>query len=139
MGAEHGFAANDDGVIEGVHEPNHEHARGVAGHTAQEGEPASGTFRWIPAPDDPEGLRQPWQLELECSGVHSRGSVDVPASLASMPGSISLWKKLEPDRESTIWAGKAQGQLPTFGLRIRTLPVQSRIRSGRPIAVSRSR
>ena len=38
--AEHRFAADDDRVVVGVHVPDHQHAAGVAGGAAEEGEPA---------------------------------------------------------------------------------------------------
>jgi hypothetical protein len=88
---------------------------------AREGKGVSGTFRWGPAPDDPDGLKHPWQLELVSpDGSHSRGNVDVPQAIAEAPGSISLWKRLEPDREFIEWAGKGDSGWPAIGLRIRT-------------------
>jgi tRNA A-37 threonylcarbamoyl transferase component Bud32 len=88
---------------------------------AREGKEVAGTFRWGPAPGDPDGLNKPWQLELVSpDGSHSRGSVDVPRAIAKAPGSISLWKKLDPDREFIEWAGKGDSGWPAIGLRIRT-------------------
>jgi len=87
---------------------------------AREGEPASDRFRWVPASADPEGLKEPWQLEVVSPNGHSGGSVDVPPTIARAPGSILLWKSLEPDREFIEWAGKADAGHPALGLRIRT-------------------
>ncbi|MCX6924769.1 MAG: serine/threonine-protein kinase [Verrucomicrobia bacterium] len=88
---------------------------------AREREEASGTFRWAPGPGDPEGLNSPWQLELiSPDGNRTAGSVDVPRAIAAAPGSISLWRKLEPDREFIEWAGQGDSGRPAIGLRIRT-------------------
>ena len=88
---------------------------------AREGEPASGRFRWVPDSADPEGLNKPWRLELTSTdGNRSGGSLDMPPAIAKAPGTISLWKRLEPDREFLEWAGNGNIGQPSIGLRIRT-------------------
>ena len=87
---------------------------------APEGASAAGRFCLVPAPDDPEGLRKPWTLELVSPAGYGRNSVNVPPSLANISGRISLRKNLEPDREFVVWAGLAGDTQPAMGLRVRT-------------------
>lgn len=88
---------------------------------ARDGEPTMGRFRWVPDPEDPDGMKKPWCLELtQPNGSRSAGSSDLPPQLAKAPGTIALRTRLERDWEFLEWAGSGNGPYPSIGLRIRT-------------------